>query len=150
MDFKELENLGYSSFEIEQLQDLGIAELVLSQMEAVDQEDKEVVVGAPRWATAALSLLSAALLAAPWAAEIVGSVNSFLDNSRKEAHRELLKEAFRGEKVDISWDVAVLDGINSYVAIDGRGCLIPWYEIKSSSKCLDGTEWEDLSNRQNP
>ena len=151
MDYQELQDLGYSSLEIAELQQLGIAELVVAahtRLETV-AEEKEVE-GAPWWATAALTLFTAALLAAPWAAEVTSSVDSFLKDSRKEAHRELLREAFGEEKIEISWDVAVLDGLNSYVAIDGRGCLIPWHEVDSSSKCLDGTEWEDLSNRQNP
>jgi hypothetical protein len=73
MNFKELETLGYSSFEIAELQDLGVAELVISahaRMETVAQEEKEVEVGAPLWATTALALFSVALLAAPWAGEI--------------------------------------------------------------------------------
>jgi hypothetical protein len=72
MDYQELETLGYTSVEIQELQQFGIAELVVAahaRMETVAKEEEEVV-GAPWWATAALAALTVILLAAPWAEEI--------------------------------------------------------------------------------
>jgi len=83
---------------------------------------------------ASLVLISAA----PWVVKTI----------RKEAHRELLRGAFKGEKVEIVWDVVVFDPDQTSVAVNGRGCLIRWNDFNSSSKCIQGTEWQDLSNRQ--
>jgi len=143
MNYKELETLGYTSHEIEELQNLGIAELVVdahARMETV-AEEKEVVTGAPRWATAAFALVSAVLLASPWAAEISGSVNYFVENSRKEAHRELLREAFKNNEKYLEIEGSPNPDNPSYR--NDSGCLVSRYVRKSFFNCVDGTYWHD-------
>jgi hypothetical protein len=143
MNYKELEKLGYNHLEIEQLQDLGIAELVLAQhaqMEAIAQEEEEVV-AAPWFATAALALFSVALLAAPWAAEIAGSVSNVSNSLRKEAHREILRKAFKDNEKYIEIEGSPNPDNPSYR--NDSGCLVSRYVRKSFFNCQEGTYWHD-------
>ena len=142
MDYQELEKLGYNSKEIEDIQELGVAELVVSahsQMEIAQEE--EVVVGAPWWATATLVLLSAVLLAAPWAAEISGTVSNVSNSLSKEAHREILRKAFKDNEKYIEIEGSPNPDNRSYK--NDSGCLVSRYVRKSFFNCVDGTYWHD-------
>ena len=85
MVYKELEDLGYNQMEIEEIQQLGIAELVVSAHLSLEHPQSEEDAGAPAWATVCLALFSALLLTAPWAGVIL------------EAQR---KDAFQNEEIE--------------------------------------------------
>ena len=89
MDYKELEDLGYSPLEIKELNELGIAELVVSAHSELKNPAQKEETGAPAWATACVAVFSVLLLSAPWAGVIV------------EAQRKsVLRDAFQNEELD--------------------------------------------------
>ena len=145
MDYKELEDLGYSPLEIEELDKLGIAELVVSSHFSLELEQPEQDAAAPAWATACVALFSALLLTAPWAGVIVEGYQGIQKAYTEEAHRSTLREAFKGNEDYVEYEWSPVPENKSYKP--ESGCLVHKYARKSSWNCIPGTEWNEQVNR---
>lgn len=141
MNYKELQDLGYTPLEIEEIQQLGIAELVVSAHSFSLGQPPEESKGASAWATACLAVFSAVLLSAPWAGEVVSAVQEVEEVFRQEAHRSLLKKAFEGNEDYVEYEWSPVPENKSYRP--EFGCLVHKYARKSSWNCITGSEWND-------